>query len=100
MYQVNTASRSSPTLSGIIMMSALAATSTAHSHNNNYYNPTKSDEHIIMKKSAQTFSSVTETKSDSIDVMLVKVFDRMSKNTKTLDDDFARILSENILDLF
>ena len=53
-----------------------------------------------MKKSAQTFSSVTETKSDSIDVMLVKVFDRMSKNTKTLDDDFARILSENILDLF
>jgi|TARA_R110002124_G_C8944932_1_gene512925 hypothetical protein len=99
MYQVNTASRNSPTLSGIIMMSALAATSTAHSHNN-YYNPTKSDEHIIMKKSAQTFSSVTETKSDSIDVMLVKVFDRMSKNTKTLDDDFARILSENILDLF
>lgn len=99
MYQVNTASRNSPTLSGIIMMSALAATSTAHSHNN-YYNPTKSDGHIIMKKSAQTFSSVTETKSDSIDVMLVKVFDRMSKNTKTLDDDFARILSENILDLF
>lgn len=99
MYQVNTASRNSPTLSGIIMMSALAASPTAQSHNT-YYNPTKSDGHIIMKKSAQTFSSVTETKSDSIDVMLVKVFDRMSKNTKTLDDDFARILSENILDLF
>ena len=99
MYQVSTVTKNSPTLSGIIMISALAAASTAHSHSSYYSSPT-SDGHIIVKKSAQTFSSLTETKSDSVDVMLVEVFDRMSKNTKALDDDFARILSENILDLF
>lgn len=98
MYQLSRVSGNSPaTLSGIIMMSALAVSSPAHSHSN-YYASTNG--HIIVKKSSQTFSAISETKSESIEVMLVKVFDRMSKNTKALDDDFARILSENIFDLF
>lgn len=100
MYQLSQVSGNSPaTLSGIIMMSALAVSSPAHSHSN-YYANANANGHIIVKKSSQTFSAISETKSESIEVMLVKVFDRMSKNTKALDDDFARILSENIFDLF
>lgn len=32
--------------------------------------------------------------------MLVEVYDRTSKNSKPLDDDFNKILSENIFELF
>lgn len=86
------------TLNSLIMVTALAATPLP-SYANQYSHP-KPNRHIITNKVPSTFSSITETKPESIESMLVQVYERMNNNPKQLDDDFARILSENVLDLF
>lgn len=100
MIQLNRASGNSPsTWSGIVMLTALATAPIAHGHTNHFNYP-KADKHIATIKSSQTFSDVVEVKSESTGDMLVRVFERMSKESKPLDEDFARVLSEDMFDLF
>lgn len=99
MIKLNRVSGNSPsTISGIIMLTALATT-PAHSHAN-YFNQAKADNNIIMNKSSQTFSDVLEVKVVSTEDLLVRVFEKMSRESRPLEEDFARILSEDMFDLF
>lgn len=99
MNQLNRMSGNSPsTLSNIVMITALA-TAPIQSYAG-YYSQPKAEDHIIVKKASQTYSSIEETQTASAEAMLVRVFERMNEGSKPLDDDFARVLSENILDLF
>lgn len=87
------------TFSGIIMLGALA-TIPLQSHANYFDYSGLTDKHILAKKTSQSSSSVYEFKSEGAESMLVRVFERMSKDSMPLDEDFARVLSEDILDLF
>ena len=100
MIKLNRVSGNSPsTISGIIMLTALATT-PAHSSHANYFNQAKSDNNIIMSKSSQTFSDVLEVKLVNTEDLLVRVFEKMSRESRPLEEDFARILSEDMFDLF
>lgn len=99
MNQLNRISGNSPTtLTNIVMITALA-TAPVQSYAG-YYNDPKTEENIVVKNASETYSSITETKTHSAEAMLVRVFERMNEGSKPLDDDLARVLSENILDLF
>lgn len=79
MIKLNRVSGNSPsTISGIIMLTALATT-PAHSSHANYFNQAKADNNIIMSKSSQTFSDVLEVKLVNTEDLLVRVFENVER---------------------
>ena len=93
----------SPTLTGVMLATVLGSASI-NTYAKMYipepfYNTPAKD----LNKTNQTFSSVisrSRDESQEIDSLIVKVFEKFGKDSKPLDDEFARILSDNILDLF
>lgn len=98
MNQLNRMSGNAPSFSSFVMITALA-TAPLQSYAG-YYNQPEAEGHIIVKQASQTYSSLNEGKVESAEAMLVRVFERMNEGSRPLDDDFAMVLSENILDLF
>ena len=93
----------SPTSTCVMLATVLGSASI-----NTYANMYTSEKAYVtpvkdLNKTNQTFSSVvsrSQYKSDEIDGLILKVFEKFEGNSKPLDDEFARILSDNILDLF
>lgn len=96
-----------PSLTGVIIATALGSVSVA-SHAGNHFNPNAHEFIYKMEQMSQnsvpgTFTSV-DVKSlslnDSLDNMIVNLFEKISSNAKPLDADLAQLLSENFIDLF
>jgi len=94
-----------PTLTGVMLATALGTASfNTHANANALYAPDiyKASK-IDLSETSKTFSSLDITKKSEvleIDSLLIQAFEKISKNSKPLDEDFAKILSDNILDLF
>ena len=108
MSSLRISSSITPTLTGIIFATALGSASI-----NTYASPNINIPHhheafyktsqIDLNKTSQTFSSLAlSNPSDihEIDSLMLQVFEKISKDSKPLDEKFAKILSDNILDLF
>lgn len=96
-----------PTLTGVILATALGSASIntyankslPHNHEAFYKVATQND----LNKTAKTFSALELVNSSDVhevDNLMLQVFEKISKNSKPMDPEFARILSDNILDLF
>lgn len=94
------------TLSGVIVLSALSLIPLqAHSNYTPLSASTNShfelkDKIVFGSKSAETFSPILETTSSNTNQLLVEVFEKMYKNSSPLDADMAKVLSDNVIDLF
>ncbi|HFG6880740.1 MULTISPECIES: hypothetical protein [Acinetobacter calcoaceticus/baumannii complex] len=96
-----------PTLTGVIIATALGSFSLGD-HANNLFNPSAHE--IIQKKEyldnsfiPKTFTSVDVKDSnlnESLDNLIVNLFEKISLNAKPLEEDLAKLLSENLIDLF
>ena len=56
-----------------------------------------------LNKTSKTFSALgvtNPTDVHEVDNLMLQVFEKISKNSKPLDPEFAKILSDNMLDLF
>jgi len=96
-----------PTLTGVIIATALGSFSIADKINN-FYTPnvhelTQNTAHLSNRFITETFTSVDvrETNlNESLDNMLIDLFEKISLNAKPLEEDLAKLLSENFIDLF
>lgn len=96
-----------PTLTGVIIATALGSFSIAD-RTNNFYTPnvqelTQKAAHLSNGFITKTFTSVDVRESnlnESLDDMLVNLFEKISLNAKPLEEDLAKLLSENFIDLF
>lgn len=107
MSSLRISSSITPTLTGIVFATALGSASintfanvavTPHHHEAFHKAPS-----IDLNSTAQTFSSVALThpsQISEIDNLMLQVFENISKDSKPLDEKFAKILSDNLLDLF
>jgi|GEM_PF-2213356 len=97
-----------PTLTGVMLATALGSMSfntSAHQPNlpvHEYtYNRTSS--RLDLNSTMETFTSVQYKSSDNsqeLGKLIVNVFEKVASGAAPLSDDFAKILSDNILDLF
>lgn len=95
----------SPTLSGIVIATVLSSGCVSA---NAKAIPNLDTGHIRgcqinFGKTSHTPSSFLQTnelESYMIDDLMLQVFENISKDSKPLDEKFARILSDNLLDLF
>lgn len=96
-----------PSLTGVIVATALSSFSvTCHAGNN--FNPSANEfihkmEQIKDSSTPQTFSLLDVRSSNlnnNLDNMMVNLFEQLSANSKPLDADLAQLLSENFVDLF
>lgn len=96
-----------PSLTGVIVATALGSFSVA-CHAGNNFNPST---HEVIHKMEQmgdsfipkTFTSVGVINSsinENLDYMVINLFEKISYNAKPLDADLAQLLSENFIDLF
>lgn len=95
-----------PTLTGVILATALSSASI-----NTYANKSLPHSDAFYKvampadlnKTSETFSALglsNTSNVNEVDNLILQVFEKISKNSKPLDSDFAKILSDNMLDLF
>ncbi|WP_151956096.1 hypothetical protein [Acinetobacter guillouiae] len=97
----------SPTLSRIVFATALssaciAANANANLMHNSEINYTGGYQ-INFGKTSHTSSSfllTNDLEAYMVDDLMLQIFENISKDSKPLDEKFARILSENLLDLF
>lgn len=96
-----------PTLTGVILATALSSASintyanTSFSHNHDAFY--KAAMPTDLNKTSKTFSAldvINASDVHEVDNLMLQVFDKISKNSKPLDPEFAKILSDNMLDLF
>ena len=96
-----------PTLTGVMLATALGSASIntyankslSHNHEAFYKVATQND----LNKTSKTFSALgllNPSDVHEVDNLMLQVFEKMSKNSKSMDPEFARLLSDNILDLF
>ncbi|WP_342370683.1 hypothetical protein [Acinetobacter sp. D009] len=95
-----------PTLTGVIFATALGSFSmTSHASQMPLSPPelTLKTENLGFSFTSQTFSSVDVKaleSSQNLDHMMVNLFEKIAKDAKPLEEDFAKLLSENFIDLF
>lgn len=99
----------SPTLSRIVFATALSsaciaanANANANLMHNSEINYTGGYQ-INFGKTSHTSSSfllTNDLEAYMVDDLMLQIFENISKDSKPLDEKFARILSENLLDLF
>lgn len=97
----------SPTLTGVILATALGSASfnSYASYLNNVHSSDTfhKTQELDLSKTSQTFSAISIDKDHEeveIDNLMIEFFEKISKNSKPLDPEFAKILSDNMLDLF
>ncbi|EHU3426937.1 hypothetical protein ACT4ZY_13970 [Acinetobacter baumannii] len=97
-----------PTLTGVMIATALGGASInayptpnmgIPPHHEAFYKTSQFD----ISSTSETFSPLALSNSseiNEIDNLMLQVFEKISKDSKPLDEKFAKILSDNILDLF
>ena len=96
-----------PTLTGVILASAVSSASiNTYANKSLSHTPEafyKSVAQTDLNKTSKTFSALgvtNPTDVHEVDNLMLQVFEKISKNSKPLDPEFAKILSDNMLDLF
>jgi hypothetical protein len=90
------------TLGGVLLSTALIAPLYAHGYYKTANSYQSGSFELKSTETPETFSAVQirpYNEEMSIDDMLITVFERMSKESTITDDEIARIMSDNMLDL-
>lgn len=106
MSSLNIRASITPTLTGVIFATALGSASISTYANHSmpsHHEALYKTPQIDLNKTSQTFSSLVLSNQFDIhetDNLMIQVFEKISKDSKPLNEKFAKILSDNILDLF
>ncbi|ENV53872.1 MULTISPECIES: hypothetical protein [Acinetobacter] len=97
-----------PTLTGVMLVTAFLSSSSVISQSNHLSFKDSSEifpktHYVDLSKTPETFSAVSYATNHGealLDDLMMDFFEKLSYESKPLDPEFAKILSDNILELF